>query len=159
VEPLSISRRLFFKAMTFALGAAAFAASGFGLLRFLIFSPGRAAVREAPVEALGALRVGVPHRIAGAHAWFVKTLENSAILVLDDRCPHLGCRYDYHAASGKFRCPCHGSEFDLAGNVLKGPARRPPERLSIGPVANGTARIVRMRGDGSSSGAASETSR
>lgn len=36
-------------------------------------------------------------------------------------CTHKGCSLG--ASQGKFVCPCHGSEFDLTGHVLKGPAK------------------------------------
>lgn len=51
---------------------------------------------------------------------------NPAYLVLIGLCTHLGCspRYVPHLQhnskkAGGFYCPCHGSEFDLAGRVLK----------------------------------------
>ena len=39
-------------------------------------------------------------------------------------CTHEGCPLNPPAA-GKITCPCHGSQFDLTGQVLKGPASFP----------------------------------
>ena len=39
-------------------------------------------------------------------------------------CPHLGCTVRHVDGEG-FVCPCHGSRFDLHGQVLHGPAPRP----------------------------------
>ncbi|MCG6186627.1 QcrA and Rieske domain-containing protein [Maribellus maritimus] len=41
--------------------------------------------------------------------------------VLSSHCTHLGCRIDKQE-NGRLVCPCHGSEYDLNGSVLKGPA-------------------------------------
>lgn len=35
-------------------------------------------------------------------------------------CAHSGC--EVKKVRAKFECPCHGSEYDLYGNVVKGPA-------------------------------------
>lgn len=37
-------------------------------------------------------------------------------------CPHMKCVVRYNEAEKTFDCPCHGSRFDGAGNVLTGPA-------------------------------------
>jgi len=37
-------------------------------------------------------------------------------------CTHRGCTVDIHGE--RLVCPCHGSTYDRAGNVLKGPAQR-----------------------------------
>jgi cytochrome b6-f complex iron-sulfur subunit len=37
-------------------------------------------------------------------------------------CTHLGCVVPWNAAAGKFICPCHGSQYDDAGKVVRGPA-------------------------------------
>ncbi|MDN5749068.1 MAG: Rieske (2Fe-2S) protein, partial [Pseudonocardia sp.] len=36
-------------------------------------------------------------------------------------CPHQGCNVG-SVEGAEIVCPCHGSRFDLAGNVLNGPA-------------------------------------
>ncbi len=44
-------------------------------------------------------------------------------------CTHLGCTLDI--SNEGFICPCHGSEFDLVGKVLKGPAGEDLKSLEI----------------------------
>lgn len=46
-------------------------------------------------------------------------------------CPHLGCRYEWHASRNEFVCPCHGSVFSPTGQVVGGPAPRPLDTLPI----------------------------
>lgn len=41
------------------------------------------------------------------------------------KCTHLGCTVGYEAEAGALACRCHGSRFDLAGGVTKGPAKAP----------------------------------
>lgn len=44
-------------------------------------------------------------------------------------CTHLGCSVNVTAKN--MACPCHGSLFDLQGEVLKGPADRPLQQLEV----------------------------
>ncbi|MBP5971668.1 cytochrome b6-f complex iron-sulfur subunit [Brasilonema sp. CT11] len=37
-------------------------------------------------------------------------------------CTHLGCVVPWNAAENKFKCPCHGSQYDSTGKVVRGPA-------------------------------------
>ena len=45
-------------------------------------------------------------------------------------CTHLGCIPDYFPEKKLFICPCHGGQFNAAGEVLKAP---PPSPLVIPP--------------------------
>lgn len=37
-------------------------------------------------------------------------------------CTHLGCVVPWNANENKFMCPCHGSQYDNTGKVVRGPA-------------------------------------
>jgi cytochrome b6-f complex iron-sulfur subunit len=50
-------------------------------------------------------------------------------------CTHLGCVVK--SESDGFRCPCHGSRFTPAGDVVKGPAPKALAWLEVTPVADG----------------------
>lgn len=49
----------------------------------------------------------------------------TAVIALSAICTHSGCSMNFDASSSLVVCPCHGSEFDEQGNVVRGPARRP----------------------------------
>lgn len=44
-------------------------------------------------------------------------------------CPHLGCLVE--PREDGYYCPCHGSRFELDGNVIKGPANQPLTGLQL----------------------------
>lgn len=37
-------------------------------------------------------------------------------------CTHLGCVVPWNGSENKFKCPCHGSQYDNTGKVVRGPA-------------------------------------
>ncbi len=49
---------------------------------------------------------------------------NGEIVAISEKCTHLGCRVPYCDSSGQFECPCHGSNFNRAGDYRSGPAPR-----------------------------------
>lgn len=55
--------------------------------------------------------------------------DGSGFYALSLVCTHLGCTVT--VSSGRLSCPCHGSEFDRQGEVLKGPADKPLLRLKV----------------------------
>ncbi|QIB66893.1 QcrA and Rieske domain-containing protein [Kineobactrum salinum] len=64
-----------------------------------------------------------------------EVLESNVLIALSGICPHAGCRVTPGVIkSNGFLCPCHGSEFDVHGQVVKGPAKenlaRVPHQIS-----------------------------
>ncbi len=59
-----------------------------------------------------------------------RTAQHSEWVVLSGLCPHLACplRADLGGEPG-FACFCHGSRFDAAGEVLRGPATQPMKHI------------------------------
>jgi len=53
------------------------------------------------------------------------TRTGGKLLALSLHCTHEGCPVGSTPVNGILRCPCHGSQFDLAGNVVHGPADTP----------------------------------
>jgi len=60
----------------------------------------------------------------------------AGIVALYQKCPHLGCRVPSCATSQWFECPCHGSQYNLAGEKKGGPAPRGMDRFATS-VAGG----------------------
>jgi Rieske Fe-S protein len=54
--------------------------------------------------------------------------DTGALHAVSMRCTHQGCLLRFNAAETSWDCPCHGSRFDVDGDVLEGPAVRPLER-------------------------------
>ncbi len=46
-------------------------------------------------------------------------------------CPHLGCIVRWNGEQKSFDCPCHGSRFDLEGQVIEGPTLAGLRRIEI----------------------------
>ncbi len=86
-------------------------------------------IREAPKAILDKLSIGEPHHLVDAGVWLNKTPDS--MTAFDDRCTHLGCKQKWNPELRIYQCPCHGSEFDINGFVLKGPATKPLNKLRI----------------------------
>jgi Rieske Fe-S protein len=86
---------------------------------------------EAPKDTGFVMKDGggdnAPGKIAFA-AYAVKD-EAGKLTVLAVNCSHLGCSVQLNASAHTFDCPCHGSRFNLAGNVVHGPAAFPLSHL------------------------------
>ena len=137
------TRRRFFQRVTALAMAAIGAGLGLPLIGYVI-SPAfkrRAQswvdigdVEELPagmptqLEYVAALRDGWMETTAHKAVWALKN-GPAAVKVYSPICPHLGCGFRWDDADRKFKCPCHGSVYDLNGNVLAGPAPRPLDVL------------------------------
>jgi cytochrome b6-f complex iron-sulfur subunit len=52
----------------------------------------------------------------------VETSQAIANYGINAVCTHLGCVVPWNASENKFICPCHGSQYNSAGKVVRGPA-------------------------------------
>jgi cytochrome b6-f complex iron-sulfur subunit len=62
---------------------------------------------------------------------------NGEIVALSEKCTHLGCRVPFCESSGLFECPCHGTQFNRAGDWVAGPAPRGMDRYTVEVAEDG----------------------
>ena len=51
--------------------------------------------------------------------------EDGKLHLINPTCAHMGCEVNWNAAERTWDCPCHGSRYDIDGNVISGPAVHP----------------------------------
>ena len=77
---------------------------------------------------------------------FVSRIGPEGVLVMSWRCPHLGCTVPWVQAENRFNCPCHGSLYNVKGEVIGGPAPRPldlyPAEVVNGELVVDTSRTI-----------------
>jgi Rieske Fe-S protein len=56
--------------------------------------------------------------------------EGGALIAYSTICPHLGCAVEYRTANLDFHCPCHNSQFTLAGQPTNKIPPRPLDELA-----------------------------
>ena len=62
---------------------------------------------------------------------------------LSSICTHQGCQINgYDSGSNQFVCPCHGSRFDVNGQVTQGPAGTPLQKYQTS--ISGTQLIIKV---------------
>jgi cytochrome b6-f complex iron-sulfur subunit len=62
---------------------------------------------------------------------FVKDKDGSYWIALYQRCVHLGCTVPFRNDCVSFKCPCHGSHYNVDGEYLDGPAPRSLDRFAM----------------------------
>lgn len=60
--------------------------------------------------------------------------------VVDTTCKHMGCELNWNTAETSWDCPCHGSRFDVDGEVIEGPALTP---LNSGKSVNTVEKLIK----------------
>ena len=77
---------------------------------------------------------------------------DAGVVVLYQRCTHLGCRVPFCSSSQYFECPCHTARFDRVGEQRAGPAPRGMDLMAAkvdgGHLVIDTATIVHGMPDG-----------
>jgi cytochrome b6-f complex iron-sulfur subunit len=71
----------------------------------------------------------------------------AGVIVLYQRCTHLGCRVPWCTTSEWFECPCHAGRFDQIGEPRGGPIPRGldivPSSIENGNLVVDTGKILR----------------
>jgi len=63
--------------------------------------------------------------------WWIKDSDGSYWIALYQRRVHLGCTVPFRNDCNSFKCPCHGSHYNLDGEYLDGPAPRSLDRFQL----------------------------
>jgi len=95
---------------------------------FLYSAEGRMWLTAYPISAIEKAKAVYPPGV-------LPSME-AGVVALYQKCPHLGCRVPSCATSQWFECPCHGSQYNLAGEKKGGPAPRGMDRFATS-VAGG----------------------
>lgn len=94
------------------------------------------AAKDVPLDELKdpvARNANLPADADATDADRVASKDKENILVMIGVCTHLGCiPLGQQGDFGGWFCPCHGSHYDTAGRIRKGPA---PENLPVPPVS------------------------
>lgn len=160
-EAIGVSRRQFFNRATITLmtaGLGAFAAAAF--VGFLWPSGPGGFGGSVPVGKLDSIKNGIKQGggffyAPEARSWITEypaealpvaasiypanllsTMEQG-IVVLSQKCPHLGCRIPECGTSQWFECQCHGSQYNRVGEKKGGPAPRGMDRHPATVSASG----------------------
>lgn len=63
--------------------------------------------------------------------YILKDTDGSYWIALYQKCVHLGCTVPFRDNCLSFKCPCHGSHYNVDGEYLDGPAPRSLDRFRI----------------------------
>lgn len=126
-----INRRTFFNWLTpgFVLLGLSMSSSVYATVRFLF--------PKVLYEPSAEFKIGKPTEYSSAAPNFIEDkkvflfMQDDGIFCVSAICTHLGCTVNWLDSESKFVCPCHGSNFDSGGGVIKGPAPGDLERYEV----------------------------
>ena len=128
------TRRSFLNSLWIILGGVALAE--FVAVAFAFLRPRKLKARGEDADSIitaGAVERFEPNSVTAfvRGKFYLARLEDGGFLALSRTCTHLGCTVPWIEKDMKFACPCHGSTFDITGNVIEPPA---PRALNIYPM-------------------------
>ena len=128
------TRRSFLNILWIVLGGVALAE--FVAVTFAFLRPRKLKARGENADSIvtaGAVESFTPNSVTAfvRGKFYLARLEDGGFLALSLTCTHLGCSVPWVEKEMKFACPCHGSAFDITGDVINAPA---PRALDIYPI-------------------------
>jgi len=128
------TRRSFLNTLWIVLGGVALAE--FMAVVFAYLRPSKSKARGENADSIitaGAVESFTSNSVTAfvRGKFYLAQLEDGGFLALSRTCTHLGCTVPWVEKEMRFACPCHGSAFDITGNVIDPPAPRP---LDIYPI-------------------------
>lgn len=75
-----------------------------------------------------------------AENW-VTDSDGSWWLAIYQVCVHLGCKFPFRDDCKSFKCPCHGSHYNVDGEYLDGPAPRSADRFTMSFDTSGNVQV------------------
>lgn len=128
------TRRSFLNILWLILGGVALAE--FISVAFAFLRPQKLKARGENADSMvtaGAVESFAPNSVTAfvRGKFYLARLEDGGFLALSRTCTHLGCSVPWVEEEMKFACPCHGSAFDITGDVINAPA---PRALDIYPL-------------------------
>jgi cytochrome b6-f complex iron-sulfur subunit len=137
------SRRRFLTAMWMGFGVAALFELIWIAASFLRPRRWRAALEAARgVVVAGPVERFEPGSVTAFREgrFYLVRLADGGFLALHRKCTHLGCTVPWITEEQRFACPCHGSAFDLRGDVLNPPAPRALDLFRV-RIENGVVKV------------------
>ena len=89
----------------------------------------RAGMRPENADTLQTIPIAIDNGIRFYDKVIVIT-SAEGVAVFSSTCPHMGCRIN-RAEGSELVFSCHGSRFNVRGEVVHGPAGRPPATFEI----------------------------
>jgi cytochrome b6-f complex iron-sulfur subunit len=128
------TRRSFLNTLWIFLGGVALAE--FVAVVFAFLRPRKLEARKQNADSIvtaGAVDIFAPNSVTAfvRGKFYLARLEDGGFLALSRTCTHLGCSVPWVEKEMMFACPCHGSAFDITGNVIDAPA---PRALDLYPI-------------------------
>jgi cytochrome b6-f complex iron-sulfur subunit len=141
-EP-DMTRRKFLNRLWVFFGSVA--AAGYGWLGLSFMNSRKE--RSRPVKMESIITAGPVARFSRetvtaipSGQFYLACLADGSFLALSRICTHLGCSVPWDEEKKKFVCPCHGSTFNMTGEVLTAPAPRPLDTYPV-RIENGIVKV------------------